>query len=525
MNEVKAIREGEFTIVDTLIPNETFIRIDQMSGRQGDNKRVVNLALKQGTFVKGNQRKYKPFNLQNKHVEIQVKDADDVVKSISRVSSIRSASSGLISIEMPKEAYLAVGDTHAGFIRVLDDNEAVVTSVNIVFTVYPNEMEISSDKSQTYIDSVARVAEEAQAKLEPLKASIDDANNDMQLLGDKVSKYTDLVNSTRPDDKLEYMALSMTFSENEPQRYTDVLNRYKETVSVISLIDMLNISSNTASDVTSSPLTMLQAKIDEAKGAGYKINLLKPHIGPNRSDGFTKYKYVPDNIDTFFARYKTILLDHAKLCVDNSIPVLSISNELNMIIGQNYLSYWQDIVSAIRSAYPTLKLTAAIAGPYTDDQQVLYPLVDYIGVNWYPAYTYKLIKTVSDIPSEAELGQGLLYSHINDSQNPDGKSDLAIIASLAKKYKKPIWFTESGVMPKPDGLNHLLSSQMDAPDMFEITAAALHTFFDNVATIGSVAGISWWHGQEPFNLGLIDVSAKTIAEKAWIDLEGEYLIK
>lgn len=319
--------------------------------------------------------------------------------------------------------------------------------------------------------------------------------------------------------KLKYMSLAVTYNSNEPNRYKNIIKQYQSIVTPISFVNMCSISSATASDVKSAPFDELQAAIEQAADAGYKIILMKPHVGPDNNDGFNKTTYMPDDTDAFFANYKGLLLDQAKLADANGIPVLCLETELNQLASAAYFNKWQDIVSAIRTAYPKLKLTVASAGAYNEDAQRIFNLVDYIGVNWYPIYAFKQVDSAADIPSEAELSQQLLTSHINDAKTPGAATDVSLFLQMADKFGKPIWLTETGVMPKPDGLATLLSKQTSAIDNYSIVAAAMRTMAHTLGRMGPVIGINWWHAQEPFNPAPEDGKTNTTeAQNTWKSL-------
>lgn len=214
-----------------------------------------------------------------------------------------------------------------------------------------------------------------------------------------------------------------------------------------------------------------------------------------------------------------MLLDQAKLADANGIPVLCLETELNQLASAAYFNKWQDIVTAIRTAYPKLKLTVSSAGAFDDDSQKIFELCDYIGINWYPTYVYKQIDSVTDIPSEADMAQQLLTVHTNDAENPGVMADVSLFLQLADKFGKPIWLTETGVMPKPDGLATLLSRQTSAADNYSIVAAAMRTMAHTLGRMGPIIGINWWHAQAPFNLAPEDgKTVTTAAQNTWKSL-------
>ncbi|MDN6462458.1 MAG: hypothetical protein L0K23_04880, partial [Lacticaseibacillus paracasei] len=81
--------------------------------------------------------------------------------------------------------------------------------------------------------------------------------------------------------KLKYMSLAVTYNSNEPDRYKNIIKQYQSIGTPISFINMCSISNVTASDVTATSSDELQAAIKQATDAGYKIVLLKPHVGPD----------------------------------------------------------------------------------------------------------------------------------------------------------------------------------------------------------------------------------------------------
>ncbi|WP_318766576.1 glycoside hydrolase family 113 [Lactiplantibacillus carotarum] len=336
------------------------------------------------------------------------------------------------------------------------------------------------------------------------------------------TKVEDLKRSTATG--LETFSLSMTYSPSDPDRFDNTLVMYKNMVQTITLVNMCDLNGSTGSVLTPVANDVLTQKILDAKTAGYQIAMLKPHIGPGYSDGFVKYEFMPDSVNSFFTNYKNVLLNQAKVAADNGIPALCLSTELNQLVGENYLSYWTDIIDSIRKEYPNLKLTIAAASPFTTDSQTLFNQLDYIGINWYPAYAYKLINQTSDIPDESELQQALLTFHSNAPMDMSATPDIAKFLGVSQKYGKPIWFTETGIEPKPDGLAHLVSSST-ADDNYSITAAVLNAFVHSVGQMGPVVGINWWHAQAPFNLGPEGNSAVlTAATSAWQNLQKEVLV-
>jgi hypothetical protein len=69
--------------------------------------------------------------------------------------------------------------------------------------------------------------------------------------------------------------------------------------------------------------------------------------------------------DAFFASYQTMILNYAQVAVANGATSLCIGSELDQITGPGYKSYWDSIITALRTNYPSLKLT--YAADWNDD--------------------------------------------------------------------------------------------------------------------------------------------------------------
>ncbi|MDB8873766.1 BppU family phage baseplate upper protein [Pediococcus acidilactici] len=343
-----------------------------------------------------------------------------------------------------------------------------------------------------------------------------DINDQLALMAskDELGKLKERVDNSY----LEALTLSMTYNPNDTTRYTKILGLYSGLNTPITLVNMISIDSKTGSVLTPASEEDLQKAITDATGKGYRITMIKPHLGPNYNDGFKKYNYMPDDVDLFFKNYKKVLLSQAKLANDNGIPILCLAAELNLLVGPKYLGQWTDIINDIRDAYPNLKLTIAAASPFKTDDQALFPYLDYIGINWYPYYVNKLIKKSSDIPTEAQLSQAMMTNHSNDILNEMATTDIELFMEMARKYDKPIWITETGVMPKPDGLAQLISNS-GASDIYDVPAAAMNAFVHTIGQMGPVVGINWWHAQSPFNLAPENGDGSiTVAMQAWANL-------
>ena len=169
-----------------------------------------------------------------------------------------------------------------------------------------------------------------------------------------------------------------------------------------------------------------------ARQAGIKI-LLKPHIWLMNRD---QNKWLGDiemtseaDWQTWFQNYATFILHYARLAETHQIEALCIGTELmNPAVTRE--KDWRQLIQQIRQVYHG-QLTYA-ANWYLEYEKIkFWDALDFIGVQGY----FPLSKKTN--PSLAELQAGW-------------KPYLVRLQKVAKKYRKPIVFTEAGYKSTPD---------------------------------------------------------------------------
>ena len=176
-----ADKQGRFVILDTTLAKTDATLIDELSGRQGDNGRVVYFALKDGQF---------PHDLTGQDVQLEVKDSAGKVKVIHGINERVSDEGGLFNLVIPAEVYQASGDVQEAYLAVVDDKGVKITSIPIAFTVFENGIIISANASQDYLSSVDKMVADAYKKIDNLSAYYD-------TLEDKIKALTDAVNKNQ----------------------------------------------------------------------------------------------------------------------------------------------------------------------------------------------------------------------------------------------------------------------------------------------------------------------------------------
>ncbi|MFL2019444.1 glycerophosphodiester phosphodiesterase family protein [Weissella hellenica] len=176
-----ADKQGRFVILDTTLAKTDATLIDELSGRQGDNGRVVYFALKDGQF---------PHDLTGQDVQLEVKDSAGKVKVIHGINERVSDEGGLFNLIIPAEVYQASGDVQEAYLAVVDDKGVKIASIPIAFTVFENGIIISANASQDYLSSVDKMIADAYKKIDDLTAYYDTLN-------DKIDDLTNVVNKNQ----------------------------------------------------------------------------------------------------------------------------------------------------------------------------------------------------------------------------------------------------------------------------------------------------------------------------------------
>ena len=188
-----AEKQGRYTVVDTTLTKMDATVVDDLSGRQGDNGRVVYFAMKDDDL---------PHDLTGQEVTLKVRDSADKIKVINNINEMISAKAGLFSMFIPNEMYEAVGDVKEAFLTVNDNDGTVISTIAITFTVFENGIVISANASRDYIDSIQKIINEVKGKLDgfqtaydKLKATINDyvntINSNAVAIKNKSNEFTE----------------------------------------------------------------------------------------------------------------------------------------------------------------------------------------------------------------------------------------------------------------------------------------------------------------------------------------------
>ncbi|WP_312979841.1 BppU family phage baseplate upper protein [Leuconostoc falkenbergense] len=156
--------QGRYAVVDTTLTKTDSTLLDSLSGRQGDNGRVVYFAIKDGNL---------PHNLDGQDVQLSVKDAAGKIKVLTGIYDMVSATAGLFSMLIPAEFYQAAGDIEEAYLSVKDENNTTVSSIPITFSVFPNGVIVSANASRDFISSIDDLIKESQKEVSKISDNIE----------------------------------------------------------------------------------------------------------------------------------------------------------------------------------------------------------------------------------------------------------------------------------------------------------------------------------------------------------------
>ena len=345
---------------------------------------------------------------------------------------------------------------------------------------------------------------EADAFKQLIEQTFDTKLNDFEA---NVNHKIELLGQDSINHILRYHSISVSVSPNMQLTDNDISHLQKLGAEA-TLVSMVNLTSKTDSNPQLDNDSRINDAISRLKNANIKIDMLKPHLGINWSDGFYRGDYDPALYSDFFDNWSQILLHYAEICKQNDIPILCIGCEQVKTFQATHAESWNDIIAKIHTAYPNLLLTAA----FNQLEQVPsynWPAnLDYIGTNVYPALSPYFDE--NNLLKLNDLRANFYY----DMQGiPWG----ARISAIADAYRLPIFVTECGCMPEKDGLVQSISQYASqTPYDYHVSALYMETAFSGwMKDIPSIVGFAWWHVRDPFNFydGETESEAETVYKK------------
>jgi hypothetical protein len=233
---------------------------------------------------------------------------------------------------------------------------------------------------------------------------------------------------------------------------------------------------------TESDASLLEG-FQAAEAAGLSV-VFKPEISP--LDGTPTSSMAPTDVAAFFASYQAEIVHLATIAQAGGVETFAIGNEMSSLSGPQYLSYWTDLISAVRQVYHG-DLTYAAA---TDEASKVsfWGELDTIGVNTYPPLTTNSTPTVQDLVNAWNQVPNNLYW----AAAFENKSPVDFLHSLSERYGKPVLMTEMGYRSMDGTAIEPGSWTINGTPDPNAQADAYKAFFQ----VWSAEGGSWMKGVE-----------------------------
>lgn len=341
----------------------------------------------------------------------------------------------------------------------------------------------------TAYEKLQEALTQSNTVLPKLEEAIEKGNLDNYATTSDLDNKIESVKSGR--NIIQYPTVSTSVSPTEMPTEYDFKHLKKQGMDCI-LVIMVNVTSNTDAEPEMMDMSRVKKVITIANNKGVKIQMLKPHIGLEWSDGYNRKNYTPTDTAKFFENWQNVLKTYAALCVEYDIPMLCMSCEMSEMTNNKYLSYWKDTYEAVKNQYPNLLLLHA---PKTGDFNnpncnKTWQYSDILGVNIYLSYTYKRFTNDEEGLDSKDIAKGFYEDQRTNKM-------IYNINTLAEKYEKPVFVTEIGCMPWDDGLIDVrCEKKVRNWYVPKYLAEAVVTYLCNNK---HVIGFSWWHTNSPFN--------------------------
>jgi len=312
-------------------------------------------------------------------------------------------------------------------------------------------------------------------------------------------------------NSLIYKMVSLTLNIDK-EIDSDCFDKISNNNATISLIVMCSINNANDPNPIAQPSDRIQNTINVAKAHNANITMLKPHIG--KYDSFDRYTYNPSDYQSFFNNWTNQMLEYARICDTNHIPILSIGCEQYLTTASKYTQNWMDMISKIKNAYPNIKIIYSMSRPEFTSMEHwgILPYLDFIGLNVYPSYT--------DMPYSNDFS---IYDLIGGwyQSRTSGIDFQSIIDTMTEKYNKQILLTEIGGMPYVNVLNSTYIGDGHYNIFYDALAKFISVSFYIAKKNKNIVGLAWWHGEFDGTFSLWEKNNITSSESQLkIEIEG-----
>ncbi len=140
---ITATDRNNRVVLDTTVSADTIVKMPQMNGHQGDNGRVIPLTVVQGP-------NHLPMNMQGKSIDLVGTDHDGRVKVSGATFKPIDLSVGTLDFTIPGAFYQALGDYQQAYFRIKDNNNQVISTINVAFSTLAGADYLTLGDSKIY---------------------------------------------------------------------------------------------------------------------------------------------------------------------------------------------------------------------------------------------------------------------------------------------------------------------------------------------------------------------------------------
>lgn len=191
-NTDEAYRNGR-VVLDVTMSSDKVTRIDEMNGHQGDNGRIVK-------FVMVGQQG-RPFNMENRSLDLVGVDSAGKTKISGNTMTMVNPSLGTLDFTIPGAFYQRVGDYDRAYFRIKDNNDQVISTINVMFSVIQGVGYMTQGDSQIYDGNVennmARIEQKVANFTKELYSMLDGTNNAAKIARDVASSLLSAINNNQ----------------------------------------------------------------------------------------------------------------------------------------------------------------------------------------------------------------------------------------------------------------------------------------------------------------------------------------
>ncbi len=214
------------------------------------------------------------------------------------------------------------------------------------------------------------------------------------------------------------------------------------------------------------------------------IDFLDPTVIAPYSVGDWRQNYQPTNVAAFFASYQQMIVQEAQVAQANGAQMLSIGAELDQLTGPQYLSYWTDIITAVRQVFSgalTYSASWNTASQVSFWSQLNYEGIDnYVPLSNAPNPTLQDLVTAGDriVKSRRLRGdrQSIADRVLRESCGAIRKAPVVYRARLRERQRRRGRSVRIGNQSGPDAAGRTLSGLLPGVDPVQDLFFGRHVF-------------------------------------------------